>query len=88
MPTPRSPKTPEADPSPDSTPQSAPLELEPDLTYEQARDELIAVVNRLESGGASLDESMELFKRGQALASLCERFLDAARATVESAKGD
>ena len=56
---------------------------EPQLTYEQARDELIEVVNRLESGGESLAESMELFKRGERLAALCESYLADARATVE-----
>ena len=56
------------------------------LTYEQARDELVDVVNRLESGGESLAQSMELFKRGEALAALCERYLTQARETVEAAK--
>ncbi|MCL2735067.1 MAG: exodeoxyribonuclease VII small subunit [Propionibacteriaceae bacterium] len=56
------------------------------LTYEQARDELIGVVNRLESGGESLAESMELFKRGEHLAKLCEQYLADARATVDAAK--
>ena len=59
---------------------------EPQLTYEQARDELVEVVNRLESGGESLADSMELFKRGEQLADLCERYLSEARATVEAAK--
>ena len=35
------------------------------LTYEAARDELVEVVRRLESGGASLAESMELWQRGE-----------------------
>jgi len=59
---------------------------EPDLTYEQARDELISVVSRLESGGESLTESMELFKRGEYLAQVCERYLTDARETLESGK--
>ena len=54
------------------------------LTYEQARDELISVVNRLESGGESLAESMELFKRGEYLAQLCERHLSEARAVLQA----
>ena len=61
---------------------------EPQLTYEEARDELIAVVNRLESGGEPLGESMELFKRGEFLADLCENYLTQARATIEAAKQD
>ncbi|MDR2930554.1 MAG: exodeoxyribonuclease VII small subunit [Propionibacteriaceae bacterium] len=56
------------------------------LSYEQARDELIQIVARLESGGESLAESMKLFTRGEALAGLCERYLTEARATVEAAK--
>jgi len=67
-------------PTPDQT------QAEPELTYEQARDELISVVSRLESGGESLTESMELFKRGEYLAQLCERYLTDARETLESAK--
>jgi len=59
---------------------------EPQLTYEQARDELVEVVNRLESGGESLADSMELFKRGEQLADLCERYLTEARETVEASK--
>jgi len=61
---------------------------EPQLTYEQARDELGSVVTRLESGGENLADSMELFKRGQYLANLCEQYLTDARATVEAAKQD
>ena len=58
------------------------------LTYEQARDELLDVVNRLESGGESLAESMELFKRGESLASLCERYLSEARAVLGEARSN
>jgi len=61
---------------------------QPELTYEQARDELMDVVDRLESGGESLAESMELFKRGEFLASLCERYLTEAKATVEAVQKD
>ena len=61
---------------------------EPQLTYEQARDELFSVVTRLESGGENLADSMELFKRGEQLANLCEQYLADARAIVESAKQD
>ena len=61
---------------------------EPQLTYEQARDELFSVVARLESGGENLADSMELFKRGEFLANLCEQYLADARATVEAAKQD
>lgn len=54
-------------------------------TYELARDELAAVVARLESGGLSLDESLTLWERGEHLAAVCARFLDGARQRVETA---
>jgi len=58
---------------------------EPDLGYEQARDELIDVVRRLEAGGATLEESLALWERGEQLAEICQRWLDGARARLEQA---
>lgn len=60
---------------------------EPDsaASYEHARDELAAVVAKLESGGLSLDESLTLWERGEHLAAVCTRFLDGARERVEIA---
>jgi exodeoxyribonuclease VII small subunit len=55
------------------------------VSYEHARDELAAVVARLESGGLSLDESLVLWERGEQLAAVCTRFLDGARERVETA---
>lgn len=49
------------------------------LSYEQARDELIAVVQKLETGGTTLEESLALWERGEALAAICQRWLDGAR---------
>lgn len=49
------------------------------LSYEQARDELVSVVARLEAGGATLEESLLLWERGEALAARCQRWLDGAR---------
>lgn len=57
-----------------------------DLTYEQARDELVQVVQRLESGGVPLDESLALWERGEHLAAVCQQRLDGARAKVEAAR--
>ncbi|GAA2515763.1 exodeoxyribonuclease VII small subunit [Rarobacter incanus] len=57
-----------------------------DLTYEQARDELVTVVGKLESGAGSLDESLALWERGEALAAHCQRWLDQARARLEKAR--
>lgn len=60
-----------------------------DLSYEQARDELISVVGSLESGGIPLARSLALWQRAQLLADHCQVILDAARATVEeSATGE
>lgn len=53
-----------------------------DLGYEQARDELTQVVRTLESGGLSLDESVALWERGEALARRCEEQLAGARERV------
>lgn len=60
------------------------------LSYEQARDELVKVVTELEQGGATLEQSIALWERGEALARRCEEWLlgakqrlDAARAAVE-----
>ena len=59
---------------------------QPQLTYEQAREELVEVVKKLESGGESLADSMALWKRGEELAKLCQGFLDGAREQVEQAR--
>ncbi|HWE90119.1 MAG TPA: exodeoxyribonuclease VII small subunit [Pseudonocardiaceae bacterium] len=53
--------------------------------YEAARDELMQVVRTLEAGGLSLDDSLALWERGEALARICERHLAGARQRVESA---
>ena len=58
------------------------------LSYEQARDELLAVVQQLESGGASLAESMALWQRGEKLAEVCQGFLDGAREQVAASRKD
>ncbi|GAA4458757.1 exodeoxyribonuclease VII small subunit [Phytohabitans houttuyneae] len=59
---------------------------EPQLSYEQARAELASVVERLETGGGSLEESLALWERGEQLADICQRWLDGARARLEAAK--
>ena len=58
------------------------------LSYEQARDELISVVQRLESGGAPLEESLALWERGERLAAICQEWLDGARARIAAARKD
>jgi exodeoxyribonuclease VII small subunit len=56
-----------------------------DLTYEEARDELVEVVRRLETGGTTLEESLALWQRGEQLAEVCQRWLDGARAKLDAA---
>jgi exodeoxyribonuclease VII small subunit len=56
------------------------------LDYEQARDELVAVVGQLEQGGISLEESISLWERGEALAARCEEWLVGARARLDAAR--
>ncbi|AYL38012.1 exodeoxyribonuclease VII small subunit [Streptomyces fungicidicus] len=55
------------------------------LGYEQARDELIEVVRRLEAGGTTLEESLALWERGEELAGVCRRWLEGARARLDAA---
>jgi exodeoxyribonuclease VII small subunit len=62
---------------------------EPDqLSYEQARAELAAVVERLEAGGSTLEESLALWERGELLAETCRRRLEGARARLDAGKGE
>ena len=55
--------------------------------YEQAREELIDVVRRLETGGSTLEESLALWERGEALATICQDWLDGARARLDAVVG-
>ena len=55
------------------------------LSYEQARDKLAAVVKRLEAGGLTLEQSLELWERGERLATVCGEWLDGARARLATA---
>ena len=55
------------------------------LSYEQARDELTNVVKRLEAGGLSLEQSLELWERGERLAAICSEWLEGARARLTAA---
>ncbi len=56
------------------------------LSYEQAREELVAVVARLEAGGVSLEESLALWERGEALADRCESWLEGAKVRLAAAR--
>ena len=57
----------------------------PELSYEEAREELIEVVRRLESGGTTLEESLALWERGEKLAQICQGWLDGARERLDAA---
>lgn len=57
-----------------------------ELSYEEARDELVQVVAKLEQGAATLEESLTLWERGEALASRCEEWLLGARKRLEAAR--
>jgi exodeoxyribonuclease VII small subunit len=58
------------------------------LSYEQARDELAGVVRALETGNATLEESLALWERGEALADRCQEWLDGARARLAEARSE
>ena len=58
----------------------------PALSYEQARGELATVVEKLEAGGGTLEESLALWERGEELADICQRWLDGARARLDEAR--
>ena len=57
-----------------------------ELSYEQARDELIRVVNELEQGSSTLEQSLALWERGEALAKRCEEWLLGAKARLDAAR--
>jgi len=64
------------------TDKSAPTKQ---LGYEQARDQLVDLVKRLEAGGLTLEQSLELWEQGERLAAICEDWLEGARARLAAA---
>lgn len=56
------------------------------LSYEEAREQLVGIVTRLETGGASLEDSLALWERGEALAKRCEQWLEGARKRLAAAR--
>lgn len=60
---------------------------EQSTSYEEAREELVEVVRRLESGGTDLEESLALWERGERLAQICQAWLDGARKRLDAATG-
>jgi exodeoxyribonuclease VII small subunit len=59
-----------------------------ELSYEAARDELIAIVSKLEAGGLGLEESLKLWERGEAVAAICQERLEGVRKRLEAAGQD
>ncbi|WP_062076777.1 exodeoxyribonuclease VII small subunit [Demequina globuliformis] len=59
-----------------------------ELSYEEARDELVAIVAKLEAGAATLDESLGLWERGEALGARCQELLDGAKDRITAATDD
>lgn len=58
------------------------------LSYEQARDELVKVLTDLEAGSVTLEKSMELWERGEALAKHCQSLLAGAKKKIDEALKD
>ncbi|MDO4917193.1 MAG: exodeoxyribonuclease VII small subunit [Rothia sp. (in: high G+C Gram-positive bacteria)] len=65
--------------------QGAPVE---ELSYEQARSELMQVVAQMESGSSNLEQTIALWERGEKLAARCEAWLDGARTRLNAAKAE
>ncbi|MGJ3507544.1 exodeoxyribonuclease VII small subunit [Enemella sp. A6] len=59
---------------------------EPELSYEQARDELRSIVQKMESGQAPLADSLALWERGEELATICRQWLDGAEERIRVAR--
>jgi exodeoxyribonuclease VII small subunit len=75
----------DAVPNADAVPKGTNGGPKESLSYEQARDKLAAVVKRLEAGGLTLEQSLELWERGERLAGVCGEWLDGARARLAAA---
>jgi exodeoxyribonuclease VII small subunit len=62
------------------------MAAEKKLSYEDARDELAEIVESLEDGSATLEESLKLWERGEELAKICQDWLDGAKKKLDAAK--
>ena len=60
--------------------------VEKKISYEAARDELAEVVASLETGNATLEESLKLWERGEELAKICQEWLDGAKKKLDAVK--
>lgn len=59
-----------------------------ELAFEDAFDELDTIVQQLESGELSLEESVTLFERGRTLAAHCQKLLDKAELRMSQLNDD
>ena len=59
-----------------------------ELTFEQALDELDALVRRMEAGDMALDDSIAAYRRGAELAKFCQAKLAAAEQEIQKLDGD
>ncbi len=74
---------------PTKTAAAGPAQNSPETpSYEDAREELIEVVRRLEQGGTTLEESLALWERAEKLATICQDWLDGARKRLDAALAD
>ncbi|NJC23051.1 exodeoxyribonuclease VII small subunit [Arthrobacter pigmenti] len=71
------------DPSPSAGAGLPPVS---ELSYEDAREQLVKVVSQLEAGGVSLEQSLALWERGEELADHCEQWLEGARKRLAAAR--
>ena len=58
------------------------------LSFEAARDELVKVVAELEQGSPTLEHSLALWERGEALAARCEEWLLGAKRRLDAARAE
>lgn len=73
--------------APTHSPSAEELDAEfSSLSYEEARGQLVDIVSRLEQGNIPLEESLDLWERGEALARRCEAWLDGARERLRLAQ--
>ncbi len=56
------------------------------ISYEAATDELAEVVESLEEGSATLEQTLKLWERGEELAKICQEWLDGAKKKLDAVK--
>lgn len=62
--------------------------MEQNLSFEEAMQKLNQIVNKMERGDATLEQSLELFKEGTALVQICSKKLDEAKLLVQKVTAD